>query len=90
MALKALTLVGTYVDEKIIPHFYYRVRKIGSGKFLFDGGARRLISIGRGYGKRITFQSENGEEASDMYFYSDTEPRGQFRYLCWETHNLKM
>jgi len=78
MCLSVLTLSGTFVDSKIIPGFYYRVRRVGSSDddFLFNGEPRRLTSVGMGYGKRITFKGDDSRDNSDYYFYSDTEVEG--------------
>jgi len=65
-------IIGTYVDQRILPGFQYRVRKLGGrnpDRYFFKGEALTLQSIGRGYGKRITFEGEN-------VFYSDTYPSG--------------
>ena len=78
--LSVLTLSGTYVDEKITPGFYYRVKRADTGVYLFDGEARRLISVGMGYGKRITFQGKEADSCE--HFYSDTEPKGRIT-ICF-------
>lgn len=41
----------------------------------FQGQALQLTSIGRGYGKRLTFESESKLQ-NDNYFYSDTNTYG--------------
>ncbi len=58
-----LALSGTYVDPRITPGFQYRVRQLGSGKYLFKGRAMTLQSIGMGYGKRITFKVSYNEKS---------------------------
>lgn len=68
-------VVGTHVDQNVLPGFMYRVRVIGSTDYLFDGRPLLLENIGRGYGKRITFESASKNEPSN-YFYSDTAPEG--------------
>ncbi|OQR69302.1 hypothetical protein BIW11_01874 [Tropilaelaps mercedesae] len=70
-----LAVIGTHVDRRVIPGFMYRVRVTGSPDYLFDGQAMLLESVGRGYGKRITFESESYNEPRN-YFYSDTAPEG--------------
>jgi hypothetical protein len=70
---------GTYVDKRVVPGFRYRVRKLGGSnpeRFLFNGEALTLQSIGRGYGKRITFEGGKLNEPNENYFYSDTNPAG--------------
>lgn len=68
-------LSGTYVDPRIIPGFYYRVRPAGSRRHLFDGRSLLLQSIGMGYGKRITFKPDSLNNP-DNYFWSDSHPEG--------------
>ncbi|XP_022646641.1 uncharacterized protein LOC111260452 [Varroa jacobsoni] len=70
-----MAVIGTYVDKRVIPGFLYRVRVIDSPSYLFNGQGLLLESIGRGYGKRITFESESRNEPYN-YFYSDTVPEG--------------
>lgn len=67
--------MGTYVDPSIVTGFNYTVRPADSKKCLFQGNALRLVSIGMGYGKRLTFASETHNENSN-YFWSDTHPEG--------------
>lgn len=69
-------VVGTFVDKHIIPGFAYRVRRNGTDEYLFDGVALLLKSIGRGYGKRLTFESEDVE--NDNFFWSDSNPEEGF------------
>ncbi|XP_068220230.1 uncharacterized protein [Palaemon carinicauda] len=68
-------VIGTYVDPLIVPGFNYYVKPTDSRKLLFQGRALRLVSIGKGYGKRLTFASDSHNENSN-YFYSDTNPEG--------------
>lgn len=88
-----LTLSGTYVDRHIVPGFRYRVRKLGrssvsGGSQLFGGRALLLQSIGRGYGKRITFKGETLNSNSN-YFYSDTHDDGYgFSLISVENGNM--
>ncbi|XP_064112972.1 uncharacterized protein LOC135219817 [Macrobrachium nipponense] len=70
-----LPVIGTYVDPLIVAGFNYNVRPADSRKLLFQGRALRLVSISKGYGKRITFASDSHNENSN-YFYSDTNPEG--------------
>ncbi|KAF2368296.1 hypothetical protein FHG87_000941 [Trinorchestia longiramus] len=72
------------VDPKILTGFNYAVRLADSNKHLFHGSALKLVSIGRGYGKRITFESESAV-CNDNYFYSDTHAAGYgFRLVAVE------
>ncbi|CAN7986296.1 unnamed protein product [Ixodes hexagonus] len=70
-------VIGTYVDKRVVPGFRYRVRVNRTSRQLFDGRALTLESVGRGYGKRITFQAgPGGLNDNDNYFYSDTIAQG--------------
>lgn len=73
---------GVYIDKRIIPGFKYRVRPLPSlaeptkkHQCLFDNKALTLQSIGRGFARRFTFESE-GNLSNDNYFYSDNRPEG--------------
>lgn len=66
---------GTYLDERIVPGFYYRVQLGGCGKKLFGGRALRLDSMGRGYAKRITFRPEV-LNCPEEFFWSDSHTEG--------------
>lgn len=70
-------VIGTYVDKRVVPGFRYVVRVNRTTRFLFGGRALRLDSVGRGYGKRITFEAPpGGLNENDNYFYSDTIAQG--------------
>ncbi|KAB7501443.1 hypothetical protein Anas_14653 [Armadillidium nasatum] len=70
-----LPVIGTFVDPRITPGFKYRVRLLDSKKHLFEGEAQTLLSVGKGYGKRITFAGKSLKE-NENYFWSDTHPQG--------------
>ncbi|XP_044749324.1 uncharacterized protein LOC123310012 isoform X2 [Coccinella septempunctata] len=70
-----IPVVGTYVDPRIIPGFYYRVRPNDRKSHLFNGKTLKLMSIGMGYAKRLTFESESKIE-NDNYLWSDNHPDG--------------
>lgn len=78
LKLQEIPVVGTYVDKKIIPGFAYRVRWNGTNEYLFDGVALVLQSIGKGYGKRLTFHSQDIE--NDNFFWSDSNPDEGFAF----------
>ena len=68
---------GTYVHPRIMPGFYYRVRPAGSKQLLFEGRSLLLMSIGPGYGKRITFMPDRQSlNASNNFLWSDSHPDG--------------
>ncbi|PAA86728.1 hypothetical protein BOX15_Mlig014026g1 [Macrostomum lignano] len=77
-----LPVKGTYVDPKILPGFKYRVRCLGPGGRSVFPEPRRLLSIGAGYGKRLTFDVKSlssGEGANRRpvdHFWSDSWPEG--------------
>ena len=73
-----IPVVGTYVDKKIVPGFAYRVRWNGTNEYLFDGVALVLESIGKGYGKRLTFHSQDIE--NDNFFWSDSNSEEGFAF----------
>ncbi|XP_071114040.1 uncharacterized protein [Haliotis cracherodii] len=70
-----LPVIGIYVDKRICPGFRYKVRYNGRDEELFDGEARTLLSVGMGYGKRLTFEGEY-KNYNDNYFWSDSDPEG--------------
>ncbi|XP_023946396.1 uncharacterized protein LOC112051828 isoform X2 [Bicyclus anynana] len=70
-----LPVIGTYIDPRIVPGFYYRVRPANSRHRLFEGRSLLLQSIGMGYGKRITFKPDT-LNAPENYFWSDSHPDG--------------
>ncbi|XP_077977064.1 uncharacterized protein LOC144432674 [Glandiceps talaboti] len=67
--------IGTHIDTRITPGFFYKVRINGSEKYQFKGNALRLQSIGKGYGKRFTFASKC-LNANKNYFWSDSHNEG--------------
>uniref|UniRef100_A0A023FCL6 Uncharacterized protein n=1 Tax=Amblyomma cajennense TaxID=34607 RepID=A0A023FCL6_AMBCJ len=70
-------VIGTYVDKRVVPGFRYIVRVNRTSRFLFGGRPLRLESVGRGYGKRITFEAPpGGLNENDNFFYSDTIAQG--------------
>jgi len=64
-----------YIDKNIVPGFRYRVREIETQKKLFDGEAKYLESIGQGYGKRLTFETDDILE-NDNFFWTDSNEHG--------------
>uniref|UniRef100_V5G735 Uncharacterized protein n=1 Tax=Anoplophora glabripennis TaxID=217634 RepID=V5G735_ANOGL len=70
-----IPVVGTYVDPRVIPGFYYKVRPNDRKEHLFGGRALKLLSIGMGYAKRLTFQPDS-LVSPDNYLWSDNHPDG--------------
>ncbi|KAK6985792.1 hypothetical protein BgiMline_015392 [Biomphalaria glabrata] len=67
-------VIGVYIHEKICPGFQYRVRRVTSKNFFWNGQAKTLLSIGTGYGARLTFSGETLND--DNFFWSDSDPDG--------------
>lgn len=68
---------GTYVDPRILPGFSYKVRPINTKQCLFNGRALRLMNIGAGYSKRLTFAPDKGcLNSNSNYFWTDSHPSG--------------
>jgi len=70
-----LLAMNGYIDKNIVPGFRYRVREIETQKKLFDGEAKYLESIGQGYGKRLTFETDDILE-NDNFFWTDSNEHG--------------
>lgn len=58
-----------------MPGFHYIVRPAHAKNPLFSGKALKLLSVGRGYGKKFSFESEN-RNSNTNYFWSDSYPEG--------------
>ncbi|XP_050545159.1 uncharacterized protein LOC126907709 isoform X2 [Daktulosphaira vitifoliae] len=76
-----LAAVGVWIHPNIVPGFKYKVRPIDNDKertrFLFDNRALELLSIGRGYSRRLTFEASPGLlNENDNYFWTDSMPSG--------------
>ena len=63
------------MDPRVIPGFHYKVRPNDRKDHLFGGRALKLISIGMGYAKRLTFQPDSLVHP-DNYLWSDNHPDG--------------
>lgn len=70
-------VVGTFVDLMITPGYPYRLRLNGTDDFLFGGKPLTLLSVGQGYGKRLTFHSDDILN-NNHYFWSDSNPPNGF------------
>ncbi|KAK4312464.1 hypothetical protein Pmani_016127 [Petrolisthes manimaculis] len=68
-------VMGMYVHPDIVPGFSYKVRQLHSTRMLFKGRSLVLESIGRGYGKRVTFVGDSFNTNAN-YFWSDTHTQG--------------
>ena len=68
-------IIGTYVDQRVVPGFYYRVRPNHRKQHLFNGRPLKLQSIGMGYAKRLTFAPDSLIEPNN-YLWSDNHPDG--------------
>ena len=74
-----IPVVGTYIGRKVLPGFTYRVRLNGSPEYLFEGKPLVLKSVGKGYGKRLTFHS-GGDDDNDNFFWSDSNSNTGFAF----------
>lgn len=63
------------MDKRIVPGFHYIVRPAHAKNPLFNGKALKLLSLGRGYGKKFTFECEN-RNSNGNYFWSDSYLEG--------------
>eukprot|EP00112_Aurelia_sp_Birch-Aquarium-sp1_P000913 Seg109.3 transcript_id=Seg109.3/GoldUCD/mRNA.D3Y31 product="M-phase phosphoprotein 8" protein_id=Seg109.3/GoldUCD/D3Y31 len=70
-----LLVYETFIHKEITPGFCYKVKENGSNRFFFDGNGRYLEYIGQGYGKRLTFESDNILE-NENFFWSDSNAMG--------------
>ncbi|GFR84282.1 glutamate synthase [NADH], amyloplastic [Elysia marginata] len=76
-----MPVIGVYVDTRVCSGFRYRVRRAGATNtkgntdYFWGGKARPLLSIGMGYGRRLTFQDDQHNN-NECYFWSDSEPAG--------------
>lgn len=68
-------MLSFYVDRRVCPGFRYKVRYVGRKDDVFDGRGRYLVSVGMGYGKRLTFKGDNFN-ANDCFFWSDNDEDG--------------
>lgn len=65
------------MDRRIVTGFCYKIRPAHGTRALFQGRALRLVSVGAGYGKRITMESDGGRRlTNDNYFWSDSYSDG--------------
>uniref|UniRef100_A0A1B6CT64 Uncharacterized protein n=1 Tax=Clastoptera arizonana TaxID=38151 RepID=A0A1B6CT64_9HEMI len=72
-----MPVIGTYIDPRIVPGFEYRVTLAIPRRHLFQGRALRLVNIGMGYGKRITFAPDQGcLNENKNVLWSDSHPDG--------------
>ncbi|KAL0268425.1 UNVERIFIED_CONTAM: hypothetical protein PYX00_010378 [Menopon gallinae] len=77
-------VIGVFVDPRIVPGFKYKVRVLPDldnplkTYYLFDGRALRLLSIGRGYSRRLTFEPDQNTSLNDNenYFWADSRTDG--------------
>ncbi|XP_033740582.1 LOW QUALITY PROTEIN: uncharacterized protein LOC117327630 [Pecten maximus] len=66
---------GFYVDRRVCPGFRYKVRFVSRRDDVFDGKGRCLLSVGMGYGKRLTFKGDK-LNVNDCFFWSDNDEDG--------------
>ena len=67
------------MDPRIIPGFRYKVRPAenNNNNYIFNGQPLELISIGMGYGKKLTFECQQNQlNEPENYFWSDSLAEG--------------
>lgn len=70
-----LLVFQNQVHPDITAGFRYKVKENGTGKKLFAGKGKYLESIGQGYGKRLTFESD-GMLENENFFWTDSNKSG--------------
>ena len=58
---------GVFVHPSIVPGFRYYVRHCDKQNYLFEGRALALVSVGLGYGKRLTFSGDSLNENNNFF-----------------------
>ncbi|XP_059052149.1 uncharacterized protein LOC131846772 [Achroia grisella] len=81
-----MPVIGVYIDPRVRTGFRYKVRPMQAldaaplsvkPRYLFDGKALTLQSIGRGYARRITFEPHDCTlNENNNYFWTDSRPEG--------------
>lgn len=86
LAPHQLPVIGVYIDPRVRTGFRYKVRPMQAldaaplsmkPRYLFDGKALTLQSIGRGFARRITFEPHDCTlNENNNYFWTDSRPEG--------------
>ena len=63
------------IDFDITPGFRYKVKENGTEKQLFDGRGKYLECVGQGYGRRLTFESDEVLQ-NENFFWTDSNQSG--------------
>ncbi|XP_026734448.1 uncharacterized protein LOC113498583 isoform X1 [Trichoplusia ni] len=81
-----MPVIGVYIDPRVRTGFRYKVRPMQAldapplsvkPKYLFDGKALTLQSIGRGFARRLTFEPLGSKlNDNENYFWTDSRPEG--------------
>ncbi|VVC91205.1 unnamed protein product [Leptidea sinapis] len=81
-----MPVIGVYIDPRVRTGFRYKIRPMQAldaaplsvkPRYLFDGKALTLQSIGRGYARRLTFEPLNSTlNENANYFWTDSRPEG--------------
>ncbi|XP_053609378.1 uncharacterized protein LOC128674664 isoform X2 [Plodia interpunctella] len=81
-----MPVIGVYIDPRVRTGFRYKVRPMQGidaaplsvkPRYLFDGKALTLQSIGRGFARRMTFEPYNCTlNENENYFWTDSRPEG--------------
>eukprot|EP00795_Rhopilema_esculentum_P017639 gene17639-9283_t len=70
-----LLVCESFIHDDIAPGFRYMVKENGTNKLLLGGQAKYLERIGQGYGRRLTFETEDVLE-NDNFFWTDSNRGG--------------
>ncbi|XP_013164983.1 PREDICTED: uncharacterized protein LOC106115893 isoform X1 [Papilio xuthus] len=81
-----MPVIGVYIDPRVRTGFRYKIRPMQAldapplsvkPRYLFDGKALTLQSIGRGFARRLTFEPiDSTLNENNNYFWSDSRPEG--------------
>lgn len=85
-AIHEMPVIGVYIDPRVRTGFRYKIRPMQTldslplsmkPRYLFGGKALTLLSIGRGYARRMTFEPvDSALNNNDNYFWTDSRPEG--------------
>ncbi|XP_047511849.1 uncharacterized protein LOC125054161 isoform X1 [Pieris napi] len=81
-----MPVIGVYIDPRVRTGFRYKIRPMQTldaqplsvkPRYLFDGKALTLQSIGRGFARRITLEPlDSTLNDNTNYFWTDSRPEG--------------
>ncbi|XP_038209950.1 uncharacterized protein LOC119830857 isoform X1 [Zerene cesonia] len=81
-----MPVIGVYIDPRVRTGFRYKIRPMQTldaqplsvkPRYLFDGKALTLQSIGRGFARRLTFEPQGSTlNENTNFFWTDSRPEG--------------